>query len=513
MVKDKQQSRCLGPRSALTKQPVGGRANDGGLRIGEMERDSVIGHGAAGFLNESMMERSDKYYMAVCNKSGMLAIYNPSKNLFMSPMSDGPLTFLNEQLHDAEQLRLQTVTRFGRDFSIVEVPYTLKLLIQELQTANVQLRIITEDNVDQLEALSYHRIADPVAFKKQLEVLGDTSASKNQDLRGKVQDMWKLMTPAASVPGPAAVPGTGPVPEATTPSEAPPKTPSETPPGLFSPHTPSEAPPKSPSETPPELFSPHTPSEAPPESPHEDLYSPSTPSEAPPASSPSASLSSAPSFQVRQFVHLQGDVKPSRTWFIDSIEQTKNNKQVYVLMTNDYEGLDKQHQIQVVKESRLIPIPSSYQESAGSEAMTRGAMTGGGKIPFVGSGSGGAAANAFPGEGENRFIFAPVLVNGNNNGLGESMYGGGGGFGGNEPNPMAAYPPHSHPHQHPPPLRKNVLDIQHIGGGHLGTIDSRPSSGSSQEKGNREGTNQEKQGSWFSKAVNFGKEMLIKKVG
>ena len=86
MVKDKINYRSLGPRTALTRQSVSGRANDGGLRIGEMERDSVISHGTSEFLRESMMERGDKYYMAVCNNTGMVAIYNPSKNLFISPM-------------------------------------------------------------------------------------------------------------------------------------------------------------------------------------------------------------------------------------------------------------------------------------------------------------------------------------------------------------------------------------------------------------------------------------------
>ena len=40
-----------------------------------------------------MMERGDKYEMAVCNNSGMIAIYNPDKNLFLSPILDGPIVF------------------------------------------------------------------------------------------------------------------------------------------------------------------------------------------------------------------------------------------------------------------------------------------------------------------------------------------------------------------------------------------------------------------------------------
>jgi len=71
MVKDKINYRARGPNTVLTRQPVQGRANDGGLRIGEMERDGVLAHGMSYFLNESFMVRGEKqdYYIAVCNKT------------------------------------------------------------------------------------------------------------------------------------------------------------------------------------------------------------------------------------------------------------------------------------------------------------------------------------------------------------------------------------------------------------------------------------------------------------
>jgi DNA-directed RNA polymerase II subunit RPB2 len=152
MVKDKINFRARGPNTNLTRQPVQGRANDGGLRIGEMERDGVIAHGATRFLQESMMVRGDNYYMAICNKTGMSAIYNPDSDVFMSPMADGPIQF-NDALTDNP--KLVNITRFGRSFSVVQIPYSLKLLIQELQTMNCVMRIITEENIDQIESMSF----------------------------------------------------------------------------------------------------------------------------------------------------------------------------------------------------------------------------------------------------------------------------------------------------------------------------------------------------------------------
>jgi DNA-directed RNA polymerase II subunit RPB2 len=153
MVKDKINYRALGPRTALTKQPVSGRANDGGLRIGEMERDSVLGHGISEFLRESMMERGDEYQMVVCNTTGTLAVYNRARDLFMSPMADGPLRFFRSET--GKGFALDTMTKYGRRFSVVSVPYSLKLLIQELAAINVQLRIITEDNLPQIDSMAF----------------------------------------------------------------------------------------------------------------------------------------------------------------------------------------------------------------------------------------------------------------------------------------------------------------------------------------------------------------------
>ena len=179
MVKDKINYRARGPNTMLTKQPVQGRANDGGLRIGEMERDGVLAHGMSYFLNESFLIRGDEYYIAVCNKTGAIAIYNEAKNLFLSPYADGPIQFVSNP--DGSQ-NIKNLSKFGRSFSILRVPYSLKLLIQELQVMNVQMRIITDENVDQLLSMSY---SDNI--NKLLQV-------GNKDLKDVTKDYVKDMS-------------------------------------------------------------------------------------------------------------------------------------------------------------------------------------------------------------------------------------------------------------------------------------------------------------------------------
>ena len=108
MVADKIHSRGEGPLQSLTRQPRAGRANNGGLRIGEMERDSILGHGMAGFMNESMMERSDKYNMTIDTKDGLLSNTKDEDN------------------------------------TEVQVPYSFKLLLQELQCMSLAPRLSTQ---------------------------------------------------------------------------------------------------------------------------------------------------------------------------------------------------------------------------------------------------------------------------------------------------------------------------------------------------------------------------------
>ena len=190
MVKDKINYRARGPRTALTRQTVQGRANDGGLRIGEMERDGVLGHGMSYFLNESLMVRGDEYYMAICNNSGMIAIYNQTKDIFLSPMIDGPIRF-SDTIPPFEAGSLYNISKYGKNFSIIRIPYTFKLLIHELAAMGVWLRLITEDNIDQLDNMNFSDTIDadtiikPI-LKKPAFKIGDTVYYKNDTLENRV---------------------------------------------------------------------------------------------------------------------------------------------------------------------------------------------------------------------------------------------------------------------------------------------------------------------------------------
>ena len=121
MVSDKQHSRSIGPMVNLTRQPAEGRSRDGGLRFGEMERDATISHGASNFTKERVYDASDKFSVYTCNMCGMIVSYNDTVHI-----------------HECKTCK-NTIS-----FSKVNIPYSCKLLFQELITMNIAPRIITE---------------------------------------------------------------------------------------------------------------------------------------------------------------------------------------------------------------------------------------------------------------------------------------------------------------------------------------------------------------------------------
>ena len=99
MVEDKINYTTRGPRKLLTHQPVEGRSNEGGLRIGEMERDALISHGATKFLHESLMDRSDGAEVSFDPEHGVIDARPDTRSKLEIPYSMNVFTKELESMH------------------------------------------------------------------------------------------------------------------------------------------------------------------------------------------------------------------------------------------------------------------------------------------------------------------------------------------------------------------------------------------------------------------------------